>query len=62
MHAAWFEAGGGAPFAHYGLAVWDGPGECTPSDNVPSVIGDEASTDTPAPPAVQFALAAVMNC
>jgi hypothetical protein len=28
MHASWVQTGGGAPFERYGLAVWDGPGDC----------------------------------
>jgi CubicO group peptidase (beta-lactamase class C family) len=27
MHATWVETGGAAPFARYGLAAWDGPGD-----------------------------------
>jgi CubicO group peptidase (beta-lactamase class C family) len=27
MHATWVETGGVAPFARYGLAAWDGPGD-----------------------------------
>jgi CubicO group peptidase (beta-lactamase class C family) len=28
MHAEWLDTGGGAPFERYGLATWDGPGDC----------------------------------
>ncbi|MBB2975933.1 CubicO group peptidase (beta-lactamase class C family) [Microbacterium endophyticum] len=28
MHTDWVRTGGDAPFAHYSLAVWEGPGEC----------------------------------
>ena len=28
MHSPWLETGGDAPFERYGLATWQGPGEC----------------------------------
>ncbi|WP_150309069.1 serine hydrolase domain-containing protein [Planctomonas psychrotolerans] len=28
MHGTWVETGGGAPFARYGMTVWEGPGDC----------------------------------
>ena len=28
MHGSWFDTGRDAPYERYGLAVWDGPGDC----------------------------------